>query len=386
MRVSIAVCLAAIILGAVYLSLQAGVAIDVPPAYEVPSALPQDTGIEVRQVEQVVTTRKATKAVGKQVTQSPSPSASPEPKLEPVEEPATITISVRDVVKQSAIESFRWRFQQASLVLRGESTTSTLGLALPYLALGDLLIEADGMQPFTRKGLRIPAAGAPAETYDIYLTPVATAVGITLMVKTLDNQPVANVRVDAYDLSNLEPKDKWHLKRPMWARRTSAIDGVYTLPPLPPGQYGILLVATTSQGDLLPLASFRRVFDLNGSSGFLEDVSLEPACALRLELRNGNGQPLDPQLYKEVVIRLNPTGQVGIQRKWTVLEGADDHWTGARTVSEVDRVPGKGVVWVDEPMSPGAYLLEVVIDGIQRVSQQLHLRQGEQQLERVTIF
>ena len=107
MRVSIAVCLAAIILGAVYLSLQAGVAIDVPPAYEVPSDLPQDTGIEVRQVEQVVTTRKATKAVGKQVTQSPSPSASPEPKLEPVEEPATITISVRDVVKQSCGKQHR---------------------------------------------------------------------------------------------------------------------------------------------------------------------------------------------------------------------------------------------------------------------------------------
>ena len=386
MRAIIASCVAVVLTGAVVLLLQTGGAIDAPPTYEAPPASPQNIDIEARQAAQVNTQRKATSDPAEKAANAPMATVAPEPKAKQAEAQTTIRLSVRDVVTQSAIESFRWRFQQANTLLRGESSTSNLGLSLPNLAVGNLLIEADGMQPFTRKELRIPAAGAPTASLDIYLTPVATAAGITLMVKTLDNQPVVNVRVDAYDLSALQNKEQWQLERPIWARRTTAIDGVYRLPPLPPGEYGILLVATTSEGDLLPVAPFRRVFNLDGSNGFLEHVTLEPACALRLKLQNGNGQPFDPKLHQEVAIRLNLAGEDGMQRKWTASEESDNPSDVLRTVSEADRVPGKGMIWLDEPVAPGTYLLEIFIDGNQRVQQQLQLRQGEQQVERVTIF
>ena len=386
MRATIAVCLAAVLLVAVYMSLRANDSIEAPPPYHESTVPLRNSGIESQSVVQADSKRKAT-ATPVEVAAKPSrPTSSPSPKAESEEATTTIRISVRNIVTQAAITSFRWRFQQASKALRGESNSSALELSLPNLAVGNLLIEADGMQPFTQKELRLPGAGAPPETLDIYLTPVATAAGITLMVKDLDNQPVVDVRVDAYDLSALKRKENWQLSRPIWARRTTSTDGIYTLPPLPPGEYGILLVATTSQGDLKPLAPFHRVFDLNGSNGFLEDVSLAPACALRLELRNGSGQPFDPKLHGEVAIRLNPTGEAGTQRKWTAQAEPANPSAPPRTVSEADRVPGKGLIWLDEPVAPGSYLLEIFIDGNQRVHQQLQLRQGEQQVERVTIF
>ncbi len=390
MRATIAVCLAAALLLAAYLSLSTSGSIDAPPPYEESPAPPRNSGIETQPVAQAETERKASSKPAEAEGKSPRPTLSPTPTTAPVEAPVepptTIRIVVRDIVTQAAVDSFRWRFQQASMALRGESSSSTLALSLPNLAVGNLLIEADGMQPFTQKELRIPAAGAPAETLNVYLTPVATAAGITLMVKTLDNQPVVDVRVDAYELSALKRKENWQLGRPIWARRTTSTDGIYALPPLPPGEYGILLVATSSQGDLLPVAPFRHVFDLNGSNGFLEDVSLAPACALRLELSNSSGQPFDPKLHGEVAIRLNPVGEAGIKRKWTASEESGNPTAALRTVSEADRVPGKGLIWLDEPVAPGTYLLEIFIDGNQRVHQQLQLRQGEQQIERVTIF
>ncbi|MGK0156540.1 MAG: hypothetical protein ACI9SE_003509 [Neolewinella sp.] len=301
----------------------------------------------------------------------------------------TVALTVRDIVTRQAIETFRWRFVQPRSMQRGESTSSVVELALPRRAIGDLLVEAEGMQPFTKKQFAIPAENEPKLLLEVFLTPVATAAGITLLVKRLDNQPVADVRVDAFEIDAAKRDTAWQLGQPLWSRRTAAEDGIYQLPPLPPGEYGILLVATSPEGELLPLLPFRRTFVLNGSNGFLEDVPLEEACALQLQLLEINRQPFNPKDHGNVTISLNQPGQTGLQRKWTT--NATPNATGqvttkiTGTISEANRVPGPGLIWLDEPIAPGRYLLEIFINGDPRVSQTLLLRHNERQLETIYV-
>lgn len=310
---------------------------------------------------------------------------------------ATVVLTVRDIVTRQAIEAFKWRFVQPRSIERGESTSSVAELMLPRRAIGDLLVEAEGMQPFTKKQFVIPAENEPKLLVDVFLTPSATAAGITLLVKRLDNQPVTDVRVDAFEINDGNRDTAWQLQQPLWARRTAAEDGVYQLPPLPPGEYGILLVATSPEGDLLPLQPFRRTFRLTGSNGFLEDVPLEEACALQLQLLETNNQPFDPKSHGNVTISLNPAGQTGLQRKWTTMAKPDaaggntggntrsNTRSNTGTVSEANRVPGPGLIWLDEPIAPGSYLLEIFINGDPRVSQTLLLRGNERQLETIYV-
>jgi hypothetical protein len=329
-------------------------------------------------------------ADGKPQEQTPDePAATDAPQQD-----APVVVTVRDIVSHAAIPSFRWTFRQAGTkvrgaieqpVMRGEASDSMAELALPRSVQGDLLIEANGMQPFTQKALVTPAAGEPSRQLDVFLTPAVTAAGITLMVRTLDQQPVQNVRVDAFQIRAEQRETAWQLGQPMWARRTAAEDGRYELPPLPAGEYGILLVATDAEGQLLPLQTYRHTFLLTGSNGFLEDVQLEPGCALQLELFEGSGQPFDPSVHGNVSISLNPSGQTGQQRKWTANKTVGADGEAAGTVSEADRVPGKGIIWLDEPVAPGAYVLEIVVNGDPRVSQMLQLRANERQLEPITV-
>lgn len=298
---------------------------------------------------------------------------------------ATVVLTVRDVVTRQPIETFRWRFVQPRTQERGESTSSVAELMLPRRAIGDLMVEADGMQPSTNKQLVLPAENEPKLLLDVFLTPSATAAGIKLIVKRLNNRPVAHVRVDAFEINAGTRDTAWQLGQPLWARRTAAEDGIYELPPLPPGEYGILLVATSPEGALLPLQPFRRTFVLNGSNGFLEDVPLEEACALQLQLLNSNSQPFDPKIHGNVTVSLNPVGQTGLQRKWTTARPPDASGKVIGTISEANRVPGPGLIWLDEPIPPGAYLLEIFIDGNQRVSQTLLLRGNERQLETIYV-
>jgi len=306
------------------------------------------------------------------------------------EQQTTVVVSVRDITTKTPIAPFRWSFRQTAPrtganVARGEATEAVVNLALPAGVTGDLMIEADSMQPFTKQALSVPATGSPPTHVEAFLTPVAGAEGITLLVKTLDRQPVANVRVDAFTITDATRDIAWQLGQPLWARRTAAADGRYQLPPLPPGEYGILLIATDSDGLVLPLAPFRRTFVLSGSSGFLEDIPLEPACALQVELLEGSGQPFDPLVHGNVTISLNPIGQTGLQRKWTAWQKPGPDGKATATVSEANKVPGTGVIWVDEPVTPGTYLLEVVVNGDPRVSQTLVLRNNERQVEQVYV-
>ena len=329
-----------------------------------------------------------------QVIEEPDTLAPPPPAEDPETQPdtpdpdapdATVTLAVFDVVPRKPIDAFRWRFVQQSSQQRGESTDSVAELALPRRAVGDLLIEAAGMQAFTKKQITIPAENAPNLLLDVFLTPATTAAGITLMAKNLDNQPIPNVRVDAFQINDQNRETAWQLGQPLWARSTAAEDGVYALPTLPPGEYGILLVATSATGELLPLAPFRRIFVLNGSNGFLEDVPLEEACALRLELLETNGQPFDPKVHGNVTISLNPIGQTGLQRKWTTNRKPNASGEVTGTVSAANVVPGPGLIWLDEPTAAGSYLLEIFINGDPRVNQTLLLRGNEVQTEQIYV-
>lgn len=301
----------------------------------------------------------------------------PEGQQDEVEAPpvdVTVVLDVRNVVTRAPIEAFRWRFVRPGDIQRGESADSVAMLDLPRAVVGDLLVEAEGMQPFSHKAFVTPTANEQQEHVDVFLTPTPTGLGITLMVKDLDRQPIQHVRVDAFKLNITNKESGWDLGQPMWARRTDAADGTYKLPSLPPGDYGIVLVATDEQGNLLPLASYRQTFTLNGSNGFLEDVPLEPSCALTLDLFDSSNAPFDPKIYGKTSISLNAVGQVGIQRKWT----AKAEQSG--TVSQNNAVAGKGRVWLDQPIAPGTYLLEIFVNSDPRVSQTLVLR-PEQQTE-----
>jgi len=289
-------------------------------------------------------------------------------------------VEVRNATDNQLLPTFRWRFSHGQHTERGESETGIGELDLPPGTTGDLLVEADGMQPATKKALYVPTDAEPQLRLQLYLTPTARSQGITLLVHDVDRRPVANVRVDAFELNAQNRDGAWHLGKPMWARRTAAANGRYELPPLPPGEYGIQLLATDAEGALLPTSTFRRAFTLTGSNGFLEDVTLEPACALRLELLEPNGNAFDPKPHGNVTITLNAPGEHGIQRKWTAA-----HPNGTGTITEADHVPAPSPIWLAAPIPPGTYTLEIFINGAPRVHQSLILR-AEQQTERVTVL
>ncbi|MCK5943483.1 MAG: hypothetical protein KAI24_15990, partial [Planctomycetes bacterium] len=189
-----------------------------------------------------------------------------------------------------------------------------------------------------------------------------------------------HVRVDAFELTDDNRDLAWQLGRSLWSRRAESGSGTFELPQLPPGEFGVQVVAVTPAGRPRPLAPWRRTFALTGSNGFVEHVQLEPACALQLDLVEPNGDAFDPAVHGNVTVTLNGVAERGIQRRWTAA-AAD----GKGQVTELDRVPGRSPIWLAAPTDPGNYLLEVFVNGDPRVSQQLTLR-PEAQTERVTVY
>ncbi|MFK7740120.1 MAG: hypothetical protein AB8H80_07325 [Planctomycetota bacterium] len=337
----------------------------------------------------------APRSSGELAASVPEPPPAPPPEPEPT--PITLTLDVRSAVDSSAIPGFRWRFDTQTISERGEALFGVAELALPAGASGRLLVEAAGMQPFSRENVTIPHAADGPARLEIFLTPTAQAEGIKLLVRDLDRAPVQHVQVSAFVL-NAENRDTaWQLGKPLWTRATSAEDGSYSLPPMPQGSYGVRLVATNESGDLLPLQAFRRVFELSGSNGYLEDVTLEPGCNLRIELLDGSGRPFDAKAASNgirgdgatgrgvggagVELRLNRPGESGSKREWSALL-AVGHQGIARATN---RIPSNGPIWLSEPIAPGTYLFEVVVDGTTRLSQSLQLL-PQTQTERLTVY
>lgn len=386
MRALLAVVALAVLGGVAYWMMQSGADPVAPPDNE--QTVEQDRSPEpvdpVRSERQEVPSPPPTTLPDTKPT-SDNGEQAPPGETESTTAAGNVLVHVRHATTLQPIQGFQWRFVQARETIRGESDKDFALLDLPAGAVGDLLVEASTMQPHTEQRLQVPQRGENTKNLDVLLQPAAVATGITLKVRNLDRTPHRHIRVDAFQLTPQTQNTAWQLGRPLWARRASADDGVFELPELPPGTYGILMVATDEQGQLLPRAPFRRSYVLDGTNGHVDEVLLTPACALQLDLLEPNGQPFDPATHGNVTISLNTVGNTGIQRKWTAFTkpNADGKVTG--TVSEANRVPGAGRIWLDEPVASGSYLLEIFVNGDPRVSQVLNLRIGEQQVETIYV-
>lgn len=313
---------------------------------------------------------------------TPLPATPPSPSETP---PATATDSgsgnlvlvVHDAAAPGTAPAFRWRLKG-----RGDATTGTGSdgkavLQAPHDADFELLVEADQRQAVQKGPLRGAAPGQPPVQVEVTLVPIVVAAGITLHVHDLAMQPMRFVRVDAFRITDQNRETTWTLETPLWARRAMSDDGRYQLPTLPPGEYGIRLIATDEQGALLPLLPYVRTFQLTGDNGFVEDVPLEPGCALVLELVDANGNAYDPTSFGVATLVLRLPNGPPVQRKWFTMQGGTE-------ATAINVLPGIGTAALAEAIPAGQYQLEVFCNNEPRVRQLLQLR-SERQVERITV-
>lgn len=287
-----------------------------------------------------------------------------------------LVLDVRGVRDGAPIRAFRYAFSHAGPTLRGEGAGGAARLAAPPATRGELAVEAAGHVPF-RLELTTPAASAPARTIDVFLAEAGVATGIEIAAVDLAGAPVANVRVEAWRLPRGGELAGWHRGEPLWSRRAGDAEGIYVLPELEPGAYGIRLMATDAEGLLRPLLPFRRTFGLTGSNGFVERAVLEPGCVPGLELVDAAGRPLDPRALA-IGVDLRLAGGPRVSRRW-IQQNENGRFAAD------DAPPAPGACWLDEAVPGGLYRLTVDVAGDRRVDLQLALRAGERQLERVTV-
>lgn len=322
------------------------------------------------------------------VEATPKPAPAPEPADEPKPppttpeaapaEPTNLLVRVHDAASNGPASTFRWRLRLGGEVQQGEGKDGQVALHLPPGTNGDLLVEADQRQPVQRPGLQAPPADQLPLAVDVTLVPVVTAAGITLHVHDLAQQPIRHVRVDAFRLGDHNRDTSWHLEPALWARRAHAEDGKYDVPRLPPGEYGLRLVALAEDGSLAPLLPFLRTFVLTGDNGFVEDVPLEPGTVLVLELVDAYGAPYEPIKYGTATLSLRLPGGPIVQRKWFCRDG--EHETSA-----IDQLPGIGIAHAAQALRAGSYELEVFCNGDPRVRTRLELRSGEVLRSRIVV-
>ena len=298
------------------------------------------------------------------------------PDAPPAAEP-NVLVTVRDMVSREPIDAFRWRFQNSRGTRQGVGAGGKAALALEPSAVGALLIEAEGLQPKTLTDVIVPTPPAPALPLDVFLAPQGEATGITLMVHDLALQPLARVRVDAFRLADPQAAD-WHLGSSLWARMAENKDGRYALPPLEPATYGLQLLAVDGNGEPLPLLPYRRVFEVTGSNGFLEDVPLEPGALLGLEIVDSAGQGFDPARHGTTRLSLHFAGAPHSARKWVARQGLT-------AATAVDVLPGVGRAELATAVPPGPYELEVSVQGSLRTKQPMFLRPGIKNEERIVV-
>jgi len=286
-----------------------------------------------------------------------------------------VELIVRSSRTHSAIAVFRYAFRHRGPTVRGEGQDGTAVIALPPTG-GELLVEATGHVPFTTT-LTPPTPDSPSRRIDIFLDEAALATGIEITAVDFSNTPLTDVRVDAFRLPKNAGVGSWNRGKALWSRRTTAASGRYVLPELPAGDYGIRLLATDAAGEPLPLLPFARTFTLTGSNGFVERAVLEPGCVLGIELVDYAGQPLDPKRVS-ITLDLRLAGGPKVSRRWI-----QKNERGRFAAN--DAPPAAGTCWLDEAVTGGLYRLTVSIDGELRHDQQLALRQGERQHERIAV-
>lgn len=305
------------------------------------------------------------------------PPASPLP-VPPVPDAPNVVLRVRALTTRADVPAFRWRFVNSLVTERGEGRDGRAELRLPESAVGELLLEADGLASLRRDGVVVPTSPAGPLHLDLFLPPVVPAAGITLHVRTLASEPVPHVRVDAFALGAANQGSAWHLQPPLWSRRASAGDGRYVLPPLPAGTYGLRVVGTDEAGETLPLLPFRGTFSLTGDNGFVEDVPLEPGALLELELVDATEAPFDPALHGATTLELRLPGGPPAPRKWLA------HAAGVQAAA-IDALPGPGRVTLADAVPGGHYQIVVAVRGTVRVQQQVFLRAGQRTLQRLVV-
>lgn len=302
----------------------------------------------------------------------------PPPPPNPTEEPTNVLVRVHDVGSNAPAGSFRWRLRLGGEVRSGDGADGSVALYVPPGTTGDLLVEAPERQPVQRQGLLGPGPDEQALTVDVTLVPAVTAAGITLHVHDLAQQPIRHVRVDAFRLSDQNRDTAWHLEPAVWARRANSDDGKYDVPPLPPGEYGLRLVALAEDGSLAPLLPYMRTFVLRGDNGFVEDVPLEPGAVLVLDVTDGYGAPYDPVKFGTATLGLRLVGGPVVQRKWFCRDG--EHETSA-----IDQLPGVGIAHAAQALQAGSYELEVFCNGEPRVRTRIELPAGEVVRQRIVV-
>jgi hypothetical protein len=307
---------------------------------------------------------------------APAP-ASPLP-VPPVPEAPNVLLRVRALATRADVPAFRWRFVNSLATARGEGRDGRAELRLPESAVGELLLEADGLASLRRDGVVVPTSPAGPLQLDLFLPPAVPAAGITLHVRTLASEPVQHLRVDAFALGAAAAGSAWHLDPPLWSRRASAGDGRYVLPPLPAGTYGLRVVGTDEAGEALPLLPFRGTFHLTGDNGFVEDVPLEPGALLELELVDATEAPFDPVVHGATTLELRLPGGPPVPRKWVA------HAAGVQAAA-IDALPGPGRVTLADAVPGGHYQIAVAVRGTVRVQQQVFLRAGQRTLQRLVV-
>lgn len=288
-----------------------------------------------------------------------------------------VVLNVRDLVSRQPVAAFRWRFQNSRGTWKGDGAAGRAELALEASAVGTLLLEADGLQPLSKDGVIVPTPPQSPLQLDLFLAPQGVATGITLMVHDTALQPIARVRVDAFQLADAKAEG-WHLGRALWARMAEAKDGKYQLPALEPATYGLQVVALDGNGEPLPLLPFRRAFAVTGSNGFLEDVPLEPGAMLGLEIVDSAGQGFDPTKQGTTRLSLHFAGAPHVARKWINRQGQ-------AAATAVDVLPGVGRAELAEAIPGGPYELEITVNGALRSKQPLFLRAGVKNEERIVV-
>jgi hypothetical protein len=315
-------------------------------------------------------------------TTTPLPAATPSVEATPPAAasdtgPGNLLLVVHDAASPGVAPTFRWRLKGRHDATTGNGSDGKAILHAPHDTDVELLVEADQRQAVQRGPLRGAAPGQPPLQVEVTLVPIVVAAGITLHVHDLAMQPMRFVRVEAFRIHDQNRDTTWAIEDPLWARRSSSEEGRYPLPQLPAGEYGIKLVGIDEQGALLPFLPYLRTFRLTGDNGFVEDVPLEPGCALVLELVDAHGNPYDPTSYGTASLVLRPPNTPPVQRKWYAMQGAT-------AVTAIDVLPGIGKAALADAIPVGTYQLEVFSNNEPRVRQLLQLR-AERQVERIVV-
>ncbi|MFO1077726.1 MAG: hypothetical protein U1E73_08365 [Planctomycetota bacterium] len=306
----------------------------------------------------------------------PDAAAAPDAPAAPSTQP-NLALHVRSAGDQRDVASFQVTARTATSTVRARGEAGHAALAAPPGVELDVLVEAEGFQPW-RGPMQGAAAATPPPTTEVFLTPAAVAAGIELHVHTLEGEPVPRLRVEAFALAAGADRGPWQHARPLWSRIADRADGVYALPELAPGSYGIRAMGVDAKGDLLPRLPFLRTYELTGSNGFVEDVPLEPGCAFGIELVDAAGNAVAPPPEEVFALELRQPPGAAVAHRWVQTV------SGQRSVG-VDLVSAAGPAWLEQAIAPGVYELTVRERDTVRVQMQIVLRGGERQLERVPV-